>query len=64
VLLQGSGTFSYPALFAGTLAGNVQIQDNDITACASESGHKGSYGFTLTWDGAFTTWNGNCPEPG
>jgi hypothetical protein len=64
ILIQGTATFSYPALFSGTLTGIADIDDNDITACASEAGEKGSYGFTVSWSGGFTTWNGNCPKPG
>jgi|GEM_PF-3397920 len=60
-LVTGAATFTYPALFSGPVTGAVGIDNTDITACASESGKSGSYGFTLTWDGAFTTWNGNCP---
>ena len=64
ILVQGTATFSYPDLFSGTLTGTADIDDNDITACASEAGEKGSYGFTVSWSGGFTTWNGNCPKPG
>lgn len=60
-LVNGAATFTYPALFTGTVSGNVAIDSTDITAWAAESGSTGSYGFTLTWDGDFTTYSGNCP---
>jgi cytoskeletal protein CcmA (bactofilin family) len=60
-IVNGAATFTYPALFTGTVSGNVAIDSTDITACAAKSGSTGSYGFTLTWDGDFTTYSGNCP---
>jgi cytoskeletal protein CcmA (bactofilin family) len=60
-IVTGAATFSYPALFTGTVSGNVAIDSTDITACGFKSGSTGSWGFTLLWDGEFTTWSGNCP---
>jgi hypothetical protein len=61
-LVTGKGTFTYPPLFGSTVvSGAVSIDQNNITACAAKSGSTGSYGFTLTWDGTFGPWNGNCP---